>query len=200
MWNFCRCLRLGQQHLKKRVHCCSFSIPKARDPSDLPESENNTFYHCELPASLAGAIFALPKLPESNTKIPEHQILVSHFREKDGTPSCRYSSASPRPLRSVNLGRRVADRRLPVEGYDEQGAWWRMLIAAGPGVDSFTESRREGGGKEMRFAKGTYLYLYPLEITGATTQLPAKPTCVARTVLLLPKSNWRSSSHQPSTS
>ena len=119
----------------------------------------------------------------------KHQILVSYFLERYGTPS-RRCSQPPLALRSaVTLGRRVVDPGIPVEGHDERALWWKP-IAAGPGADHFTGFCREEA--RRRFAEGAYLYLYCLEITGATTQHPAKATCATHTVLPLQKRNWRS--------
>ena len=133
----------------------------------------------------------------------KRKFLVSHFLERYGTPSRRYSPGPARPFRSaVTLGRRVVDPGIPVEGQDGRALRRRVLVAAGPGVDPFTGSCCEGG-EEGPFAEGAYLwYLYRLEInyrgnnpTPRQTNM-RDPHCVA----FAEEELEIHPSHQPSTS
>src|SRR3954454_5340710 len=96
------------------------------------------------------------------------------------------------PFRSaVTLGRCVVDPGVPVECHDGRAFWRRVLVAAGPGVDPFTGSCREGG-EERCFAEDAYLYLYTVSRLPGQQPNTAKPTCATRTVLLCQKWNWKS--------
>ena len=119
-------------------------------------------------------------------------MLMSHFREKDGTLSCRYSSG---PLAHSALSSTLDDRwptlAFPLKVTMEEHRGGGCSLRQGP-VSNL--SRDPVAKEEARrgFLRRARICIYILSRLPGQQQHPAKPTCVARTVLLLPESNWRS--------